>query len=447
MRTRNVRGLGTACAATLAVVALAAPGTALAKSSTQCSGVSVEGQGASTQKLVQINHWNKEFNESSDKYACNGSQGSKGKPTVTYHSTGSGAGLKSWGIEPAEGETPNFGPTNAFLGSDEPPNEAQAADLEAHESKPTKESVLSIPVLQVAVTALINLPSGCTATSTASSGRLVLSAAELEGIYAGTVKTWGSLTAGGDKIEGSGCASDSITPVVREDQSGTTHIFKRFLGLVDPTTKLATPKGEFTWGELSEGGLNTDWPTAAGTQHAEKSGGGELVAYVASHPGSIGYASLADARANAAFKEGGAGKETFWAELENENKKGKAKFAEPSTNGESATLGGANCKKTVYSNGSNPFPPPSAGEPWNEVTSKLEEKTYPLCGFSFDISLTKYSLLTGTSAGEEETVKNYLEYVTDKKGGQSILNTNDYEALPTTVDKIAVAAATKQIGY
>ncbi len=437
MKSQFARGLGVACSAALATVALAAPGTAMAKKVvTQCSGANVEGQGASTQKIIQINFWNKLFNESSDKYACNGTQGTKGTPKVVYHSTGSGAGLKSWGIENSESETPNFGPTNAYLGTDEPPSASQIADLVKHESPETPETVLTIPVMQVAVSVIVNLPTGCTATSTASAGRLVLSQAELEGIYAGTIKTWGGLTAGGDKVEGSGCAADAIQPVVRQDQSGTTHIFKRFLNLID-TSALETSKGKLTWGELSEGALNTTWPTAAGVVHAEKSGGGELVAYVAGHPGTIGYASLADARANETFKKGGAGKEAFWVELENEVKSGKAKYAEPSNNGETESTAGANCKKTVYSNGANPFPPPSVTEPWNEVTTKTAEKTYPLCGFSYDVTVTKYSLLPGTSAGEAETVKNYLQYVTDKKGGQSILNTNDYEALPSTVAKIA----------
>lgn len=444
MKFQFARGLGLACTAALATVALAAPGTALAKSSTQCSGVNVEGQGASTQKLIQINYWNKLFNESTDKYACNGTQGSKGTPKVVYHSTGSGTGLKSWGIENSESETPNYGPTNAYLGSDEPPNATQISDLEAHESTPTAESVLTLPVVQVAVAVIVDLPTGCTATSTAASGRLVLSQAELQEIYAGTLKTWGALTAGGDEVKGTGCATDAIQPVVREDQSGTTHIFKRFLNLVNGGD-LETAKGEHTWGELSEGALNTTWPTAASVVHPKEKGGGELVAYVAANPGTIGYVSVAEARSNEAFKKGGAGKQDFWVELENEVKSGKAKFAEPTTNGEAETTAAANCKKDVYSNGKNPFPPPSVTEPWNEVTTKTTEKDYPLCGFSYDISVTKYSLLPGTSAGEAETVKNYLQYVTDKKGGQSILGTVDYEALPSTVDKIA-ANGTKLIG-
>jgi hypothetical protein len=55
--------------------------------------------------------------------------------------------------------------------------------------------------------------------------------------------------------------------------------------------------------------------------------------------------------------------------------------------------------------------------------------------------VTKYSLLAGTSPGEAETVKNYLQYVTDKKGGQVLLASSDYLSLPKEVLKIAVTGA------
>ncbi len=434
MRSLSVRGLLPACTVAVAAIALAAPGSAFAKENPNCKGVNVEGQGASTQKIIQQNFWSKEFNTSSAKKACSGTL----KPTVKYNSTGSGAGLKSWGAETKAGETINFSPTNAFLGSDEPPNAAQIGEIEAQESTATKNSVLTIPVMQVAVALVVHLPEGCTATSTVSAGRLVLSQKTLEEIYSGAIKTFGAIKDGGDSVT---CPTAAIQPVVRQDQSGTTHIFKRFLNLIDGSP-LVTEKGSATWGELSEGSLNTTWPTAAGVVHPAEKGGGELVKYVAEHAGTIGYASLADARANKAFgAEGGANKPTFWAEVENESKKGKAKYAEPSTNGENGTVATANCKKTAYSNGSISFPPPSVTSPWNEVTSKTSENTYAICGFSFDIAIDGYHLLPGTSAGEAETVKAYEEYVTEKKGGQAALQVNDYEILPKEVLTIADGGA------
>ena len=225
MKSQFARGIGLACTAALATVALAAPGTALAKTSTACSGPNVEGQGASTQKIIQINFWNKLFNESSNKYACSGSQGDGKKPTVIYHSTGSGAGLKSWGIENSEAETPNYSASNAYLGTDEPPSAAQAALLVKHESPETPGSGpddsghagRSFGHREPARglhgdLGSLDRPSG--AQPDRARGHLLR-----------FDQNMGGLTAGGDKVIGTGCSTDAIQPVVREDQSGTTHIF------------------------------------------------------------------------------------------------------------------------------------------------------------------------------------------------------------------------------
>ena len=105
------------------------------------------------------------------------------------------------------------------------------------------------------------------------------------------VRTWGQLihtvTAGNDKLEG--CApegveaaeKDEFRPVVREDSSGTTHIFKAFLQQVNATHKVLMEKfpaevgGKKTgcgeeleekeefWSEVAEGCQNQRWPKNA----------------------------------------------------------------------------------------------------------------------------------------------------------------------------------------
>ncbi len=428
----------------MAVIALAAPGNALAKKVvTQCSGVNVAGQGASVDSLA-IGVWDKAFNESSDKYACNGSQGTTGTPKISYTNTGSGQGLESWG-EFGKVAT-NYGPTNGYVGTSETPDATTLSEIASHESPVTPEEISTIPVVQLAVAVYVNLPSGCTsATSTAASGRLVLNQSTLAGIYDGSITTWGQITDGGDALSGPSCtpASDAIVPVVRFDQAGTTHILKRFLGLIDPGS-FETPKGPETWDELSEGALNTTWPSALAFVQPAKKGDAEEAAKVASTPGSIGYSNLAELRATNKFSktgEGGAGTAKFWVEIENEVKSGKDKYQDPATNGDIEAAAEANCKKTVYSNGADPFPPPAVTEPWNEVTTKTSEKTYPLCGFTYVLTTEKYSLFPETSTGEAETVKDFLEYVTDKKGGQTAIVGHDYEALPSTVAKEAANGA------
>lgn len=414
-----------------------------------CAGANITGQGSSLQRTAQQEVWTKDFNTSGSKKACSGSQGSKGLPKVTYDSTSSGAGLTSWGAEgKLEGAVRGFREGNAFIGTDEPPNATQIAHIEAEETTPTTETLLTIPVGQESIAIVVELPSGCSATSTPAPGRLALSDASLQGIFAGTVKTWGHLVEEnpGDAIMGAGCAAAPIVPVVREDQSGTTHTVKRFLGLIN-TASLVTAQGSETWNELSEGKLNTVWPTATAATPADGTGGGAEAHTVLTTPGSIGYVNLAEARTSGFAP---ATTTTFWVELQDRDKPNLHADAEPSTNGDVAEAADANCAKTDYlvGNGATEtFPPPDAASPWNEVTSALESKTYALCGLTYDLAFTNYSRLPGnlTDAGEE-TVENYLNFVVAKTGGQSAIAGHDYLALPSDVDGEAVSGAA-EIGF
>src|SRR5580700_4217593 len=77
------------------VAALMVPGAASA--ATQCSGSNIVVAGSTLQKLAQKEVWQPDFNTSANPAACNGSQGSGGKPSLSYESIGSGAGLEDWG--------------------------------------------------------------------------------------------------------------------------------------------------------------------------------------------------------------------------------------------------------------------------------------------------------------------------------------------------------------
>src|SRR5436309_8924603 len=111
MRSSSARRFAWAlCASASIAMGLVAPGLASAEpGGEQCSGSNIEGKGASLQKLAQIEVWTPNFNTSANTLACSGTQGSKGKPTVKYTSTGSGAFLRSWGQEPKSAEEVNFG--------------------------------------------------------------------------------------------------------------------------------------------------------------------------------------------------------------------------------------------------------------------------------------------------------------------------------------------------
>jgi ABC-type phosphate transport system substrate-binding protein len=419
------------------VAALVAPGAATAAPGTQCSGSNIKGQGSSLQKDAQINVWTKQFNLSEkSKAACAGgkSQGTGAKPTVTYESTGSGAGLEAWGVN---GKTPNY-VSNAFVGTDEPPNETQIAEIESHATSKVSGTVESIPVVQESVAIIIHLPAGCKAeTKDKKEKRLALNNVTLEGIFRGTIKNWSEVKDDGDTI--TGCTPGAIQPVVRFDQSGTTHILKRYLHLINPAT-FTDEKGATTdWNTVSEGTLNTDWPQAANVVKPAAKGGGEEINKVLATEGSIGYVNLAEARLNSSFvpPSGGAGTNDFWALVQDNGVEttGKLKYADPSLNGEVATEDEANCKNTEFTNGKEPFPPASVLEPWNEVTTRTIESKYTLCGLTYDLSFTDFSayLGTGTPALEEATTAHdYLNFVVNSKGGggQKVIAKHDYLALP-----------------
>jgi len=456
MTSLSARRLIPACILSAATVAaLVAPGAASAagKLHEQCSGSNITGQGSSLQKLAQQTVWDPDFNISGNTHACNGTQGKKLEPTVTYTSTGSGAGLESWGVN---GHAAEFGTSNAWVSTDEPPNSTQISEIEGHGAAGTLETV---PVLQGAVAIIVNLPTGCTSTSKSPSpGRLVLNNVTLQKIFSGEITKWNEITDSEDKLNGKTCnAATTIQPVVRKDESGTTHIFKKYLDLIN-NGSFETEKAETkNWNEISEDTESTTWPKAANVVKPEATGGGALVTKVAETPSSIGYANLADARNNKSFStpNGGGGKPRFWVELQNNGlgTTGTITYAEPASNGLAEAPGNANCTNEEYANGENPFPPPTVLEPWNEVTTKVTEKHYTLCGLSYVLAFNEYSKYPGTTIQEATTVSNFLNFVTGAnaakgaEGGQPLLNNHDYLALPSGPVLTDAEKGTASIGF
>jgi ABC-type phosphate transport system substrate-binding protein len=442
LSARRLRLIPVCIISVSAALATAVPGTAsaLGKVGQQCSGVAITGQGAAVEKVAQ-EVWTNAFHTSGVSLACDGTQGNKGTPLVTYDSTSSGAGLRSWGAETKKPEELSFGPGNAFVATAEAPNLKQQGEILKEESTETEGTLETLPVAQFALTVYVNLPTGCTATSTASTGRLALTDADLQGIYAGTITKWGEIVGGGDALSPvSPCDEDPITAVIRKEKAGTTNVLKKYLGLINTGT-LTTASGSETWDELSEGSLNTVWPTALNVIKTTVEGDANEAETVAANPGSIGYSNLAELRVTNLFSGtgNGAGTAKFWTEIENSHKgsgkKEKVTFQDPASDGDAATAGSANCGKTVYTNGKEPFPPPSVTSTWNQVTTSitLKEKTYSLCDFTYVLAFTKYSLLAGTSEAEATTVNDYLRFVSAKADGQKLLAGNDYLGVPKDV--------------
>jgi ABC-type phosphate transport system substrate-binding protein len=437
MRSVSVRWLLAACVLSAAVAAiLVAPGAASASLGTQCSGANVTGQGANVAKIAQQTVWDPSFNTSTSKAACSGTQGSKGKPAISYTTSSAATGLESWGANKHVGT--NFSSTNAFIGASEPPNATQSAEIESYETTLVPQALASIPTFQTAIAVIVNLPANCVATSKKNKGRLELNNVTLEGIFRGTITKWSQIKEDGDKLSGAGCNAESaITPVVRLDGAGTTHIFKKYLSLISNATFSDEKESNQTWNGTSEGTLNTDWPKAANVVRPAKTGDTAIDTKVAETPGSISYTTFAEARANGSFTPspgtGGPNTARFWAPLQNNGLSATGpKYADPSSNKDVAALGDSNCKNTEYTNGEVAFPPASVLEPWDEVTTRTTEKKYTLCSIVVELAFTSYSAFPGTSLEEATTVHDFFRFVTDTKanGGQKLIAGHDYLALP-----------------
>jgi ABC-type phosphate transport system substrate-binding protein len=456
-----------ACALPAVVAAmLVAPGSAGAFVLAPCAGESIEANGATLQKAAQV-IWNKEFDVKGEGACVAG-------PTVKYTGTGSGPGLASWGVGASKG-TGKFGPKNAYVGTDEPPNNKQIKEICEEgplgagcpeEGKNTQ--VLTIPVVQESVAPIVHLPAECTVEG--GTERLKLGSKELEKIMDGTVFEWAKLTEkGANKLVGAGCKS-KIQRVVRKKGSGTTSIWMKFQNLTaSKTTKLKFGGGadteakekcpavvELFWKEEAVQNENVCWPKEATNGVLRGEGGAGVREKVEATAGSIGYSALADARKGKMIPpEGGKGKPFFWVEVENGKVKEegitKPVWADPSTNGDETAVAKANCAETLYTDGTKKFPPENAEQSWSEVTTSTKEPHYPICGFSYDLSLTHYEKFGAGEAATEggaRTAFDYLNYEVATKGGQEeIGKSTDYEALPENakghVLKIAQEGAKK----
>ncbi|HTQ68965.1 MAG TPA: substrate-binding domain-containing protein [Solirubrobacteraceae bacterium] len=483
-----------ATAAALMVAAL--PGTALAKKGPKtdqlehCAGSNIEGLGSSFQAPAQ-KVWEKKFNESANTLACSGTK----KPTFIYNQNelptnnkGSGACLKDFGQGGAGNRRYKEFP---LCGTDEAPSKTVKEEMETNDGfVPNKgEEIQSVPIAQGAVAVIVNLPETCTAESEPKLAktvtkikRLSLEAKVVEGIFEGSIKTFK------EAVEKNLSASDKLTcgvpanaevpinVVVRLDKSGTTHIFKAFLGQIStaeiemeeenepegagkgqPCKAIKPAKEKRTWAQVSEGCENQRWPEAAEIVRPGKTGNPGVIEKVDTTPNSISYADLAVAREKKFFDPsggGGEGTQRFWAPVSNSKPTTKKpEYADPSTNGDVEAVANSNCAKTVYANAvGEKFPPKTTREDWSQVKGLAVTKTYPICGLTYDLAFRLYStplVSLVPPITEEETkkiattVSDYLKFVLDTHtgGGGEEIKGIDYEPLPKKALKVAVAGA------
>ena len=433
----------------------------------RCSGTSIIGTGASFQRVVQQNVWIPDFTQNSTSVTNCPSYSTAGK-TVTYNSTGSGAGRNALGASGGVRDA-----NIRFAGVDEPPTPAQEAVMEEGDpANDTDDGVLrTFPAAAGAVTVSVHFPANCSLPSGArwkaptgtqtfpfdGTVRFKVTNAKIQQVFSGDITTWGQLIPGLTGRNGKTaeqCATQQLFRVVRTDSSGTTNIFKQFLKTVDPA---------YPWLSTEPGGLaNVNWPGEAvpGANTDEDTDGDNLLrgaqnegvaAKVAATEGSIGFIELAAAR-TAGFditpdtsntSKSYPTDRTFWIPLTN----GNGEVVEPnrSTTGYKAGgAKGANCEKVTYSQLDGSDIPANTLQNWSAVTGAGSPAGYPACGLTYllawDDAADVYGA-TQTEQGKARSVKAYVTYATYGAGGQSLLRGADYAPLPTAIREIAEGGA------
>ena len=351
-------------------------------------------------KNAQQTVWDPSFNTSTSKSAWQaGTQGTQSRNRRSAYTTSSAAtGLESWGANKHVGT--NFSSSNAFIGASEPPNALQKAEIESYETTPTPNTLVSIPTFQTAIAVIVNLPPNCVATSKKNKGRLELNNVDARGIFRGTITKWSQIKEDGDALSGSGCNPD-IDDHHRSSARtapGTTHIFKKYLSLINgatlPRRKRSQQDVERTSPRAPEHRL-----AESRERHAPTANGDTAIdTKVASNARAASATRRSPKHARTARSRrspgtGGPGTARFWVPIQNNGLGTTANSSSPTrrATATSATVADSNCKNTEYTNGEVAFPPSSALEPWDEVTTSTTEKKYTLCSIVVELAFTSYS--------------------------------------------------------
>jgi hypothetical protein len=428
VRSARVVILAVVCAA-MALVG----GSSSASASISCALIS--GAGSSLQNIAQTVVW----------APNNPDMECSSLPVIHYFATSSGKGEAQWGDNATQvlTEEPGVSPFPAFIGTDVGPEgpaltaKTQLNNMDVAGSQGTEldEGVLTVPVAQSAISVLVTLPLGCSATV---GGTAKVTSLALDTEWFKNEGLLGSIFTGGAGI----VCKHTPELYARESPSGTTAGYKRFLDAINHAH----------WGSLvttAAKAQNTEWPGAVLETGFGK--GSQLAEGVFSKPGAngaIGYADLADAL-KAGFSTKVAlhpvGTEllySFIAEVQNNAMTAEEgpTYASPLASGGSAS----NCANAEYNAPNRVLP----NMDWSGAKqSNVESGTaYPICTLTFDLAWHEYSKPKKGGAAvyteaQRNTVFNYLLYIV-KEGQNATLESNHYGKLTGTIATSAINGVT-----
>lgn len=320
-----------------------------------CATGDLKGAGSTFQKNI-VAEWIKSYTG-----ACKDA-------TLDYQGIGSGAGIKQFTASTVD-----------FAGSDSTMKDDEQADADKRCASPA----LHLPISAGGIAIAYKL-AGITS--------LQLSPPTLAGIFQGTVKTWDDAAVKHDN-PGVQLPKVAVTAVHREDSSGTTSEFSKFLS--------KTAGGTWRLGE----GKELSWPAAV--QGAKGSDG--VTQAVTAVDGGITYTEVSYAE-NAGLSS---------AKVKN----GAGEYAALTGETVSKALGGAEL--------------PATGNDL-KVSYDYANTTpgaYPITAVTYEIVCTK------GDAAKQALLKSFLTYAVSD--GQDSAEANGYAPLPATVvDRVKTAVAT-----
>jgi ABC-type phosphate transport system substrate-binding protein len=434
----------------------------------QASDGKISGRGATYQEVAQQSDFSVVYTQTfCGKEVAEQFAGDPAKHTMIAYNypaaaaasgTGSGAGQKAASCR-----------TDAFAGSDIPytvalikeENEAPgklggcAITFEPpFQPKPTPwpnaedhaAKLMSFPVAGSSEALIVHLTAAGSCAGNPPPTSIQLTGKEVSRIFGGDAKNWNDAEIVASQVEPNKAALEKctgvISRVVRQDNSGTTNIFKQFLIRADNERTGATCAPGHPW-EPFNTAPNTNWPHEAegGTCSAlvvpEKSGNAEVVAKTKATEGAIGYADLAQAvgqgltiptvrnATNTSFQPPNIGKAancTFSA------------LSLPGANAEEAV--GLNTEDDWANNNDKPIGEGGNEKPNHENATDIGTK-YPICGITFQLVYTHDESSTNPevaikrlTADQRMTLYSYMSFLLSSTG-QDILSEDNYAPLPS----------------
>jgi ABC-type phosphate transport system substrate-binding protein len=323
--------------------------------------------------------------------------------------------------------------------------------------------MMSFPIGGSSVAVPFNLTSEtCSGTPPTS---LNLTVKDLSNLFGGNIKTWNE--AGTDLVEenpGLSTCSGKVIRVVRQDNSGTTNIFKSTFALpeageVNQRTGATCAAGHH-WLEYFESNPNTFWPgtnkanensgeVAEGkcseVVHGPKSGNAEVLEKLKHTPGGIGYVDTAQAinqglglaNVASATTESKPHPNERSYQLPNSGHSANCSYSSLTLPGATtASAVGLNLEDNWSNNNQKPVAEGGNEQPQHGIATHTGSK-YPICGLTWDMVYTNDESSTNPNvaiarmnADQRRTLYSYFSFILSD-AGQALLNEVYYASLPT----------------